>query len=86
MVLNASHSPLDMIMLLNHPGVFFGKIFHVSDILVRDVSLFTGTLSISSFVLRQPILFRQRMLCSSNMSVRFLYYLFGAKERFGLMS
>ena len=65
---------------------FFWKIFHVSDALVEDVSQFTRTLTLSSFVLQQRIEFRQRMSCSSNTSVRFLYDLFGARELFDLMS
>ena len=64
----------------------FWKIFHVSDALVEDIAHFTGTMSISSFVLQQRVKFRQKMLCSSNMSVRFLYDMFGAKELSDLMS
>jgi len=74
-------------MLLDHPGImFFWKIFHVSDALVEDIAHFTGTLSISSFVLQQRVKFRQKMLCSSNTSVRFLYDMFGAKGLSDLMS
>ena len=62
------------------------KIFHVSDSSVEDVSHFTGILSISSFILQQRIRFRQRMLRCSNMSVRFLCDLFGARELIDLMS
>ena len=64
----------------------FWKIFHVSDALVEDVSQFTRTSTLSSFVLQQRIKFRQRMSRSSNTSVRFLYDLFGARELFDLMS
>jgi len=83
MVLNAHHSPLDMIMLLSHPGImFFGKFFMF---LTHRLKMFP-ILSISSFVIQQRIRFRQRMLRSSNMSVRFLYDLFGARELIDLMS
>jgi len=44
------------------------------------MSQFTGTSTITSFVLQQRIKFRQKMSCSLNMSVRFLYDLFGESE------
>jgi len=62
----------------------FWKIFHVSDVLVEDVSLVTGTLSISAFVLQQWIKFRQRTLRSPNTSVRFFVLFVWGKWAFGL--
>jgi len=49
----------------------FWRIFRVSDSLADDMSQFTGTSTITSFVLQQRIKFRQKMSCSLIMSVRF---------------
>jgi len=46
----------------------FWRIFRVSDSLADDISQYTGTSTITSFVLQQRIRFRQKMSCSLNMS------------------
>ena len=50
----------------------FWQIFRVSDVFTEDMSHFTGTSTITSFVLQQRIKFRQKMSCALNTSVLFI--------------
>jgi len=72
MVLNALNSLYDNAVKSSWNYVF-GRIFRVSDSLADDMSQFTRTATITSFVFQQRIKFRQKMSCSLNrpMFVRF---------------